>query len=410
MIWLRLSMICRPFWQLSILLLYSFGVSHWQQASLAILGSLYVVSNALLSMFVDHERWHTVRRWTLLVEAGATILASTFMVWKWPLGPVSLLLLPTLVAYAWLFSRDGWQWAILLATVCTYVASVRLAIAEAEPANLAVAATVLPELCLALYGAVILFGVMLAFLLQLQRAESQRLYVAMQRVEEQSKQLARINEQMNHYSEKIYDLATAEERNRIAGEIHDTVAHRLTALLVQLQAARRIIATKGDVAAAVNNLEVCEALARESLDEVRYSVRAIRRDSGNEGTELLRRLTVHYASLTGMEIEFHIDALVSPLPAQVVAVLYRAMQEALTNAQRHGRATRVTVSLRREGAHLQLDVVDNGKGAAVAKKGFGLTSMTDRVRQLGGDLAIQTSPGAGFQLSLRLPMWEGVHA
>jgi signal transduction histidine kinase len=336
MIWLRLSMMCRPLWQLSILLLYSFGVTTWQQASLAILGAVYIVSNALLAMLVDHERWQTVRRWALLTEAGATVLASTFMVWHWPLGPVSLLLLPTLVAYAWLFPRDGWQWAILSAVVCTYIVSVRWAVAQAEPANLAVAATVLPELVLALYGAVILFGAMLAFLLQLQRAESERLYVAMQRVEEQSKQLARVNEQMNLYAEKIYELATAEERNRIAGEIHDTVAHRLTALLVQLQAARRIMASEGDAVAAVNNLEVCEALARESLDEVRYSVRAIRRDSGNEGTELLRRLTVHYASLTGMEIEFHIDPRVSPLPAQVVAVLYRAMQEALTNAQRHG--------------------------------------------------------------------------
>lgn len=405
---LKLLVICRPLWQLAIVVLYEMDTRVvWQQGLLSVSGAVFIGTNVLLVTRTDNPRWAKVQKAALLIEGSVATLAGFVMLQAWSAGPATLLLLPTLVAYGWMFERTLLQWAIVLAMTVLYLFGLRRTV-NVAPTSITVPLTVQPQLILAMYGAILVFGTLITFLLQRQKYESERLYDAMTQVEKQSKLLTTRNEQINKYAEKVYELATAEERNRVAGEIHDTVAHRLTALLVQLQAARRLLKVEEDIQTVSTNLQVCEALARESLDEVRMSVRAVRRSSGNEGLEVLRRLAIQYASLTGMQIQFQVASDVEALPSQLVATLYRITQEALTNAQRHGRSSQVQIELCREGAQLSLVVTDNGRGAATPTYGFGLSSMTDRVRHYGGDLRIESTPGSGFCLMLRIPVWEGV--
>jgi two-component system, NarL family, sensor histidine kinase UhpB len=107
-----------------------------------------------------------------------------------------------------------------------------------------------------------------------------------------------------------------------------------------------------------------------------------------------------------MTITTMFEASLQGTPPVVLALLYRVIQEALTNAKRHGRASEVTVQLTRIGLTLHLLVRDNGRGASEPKDGFGLSTMRDRVENLGGQITIETQPGKGFALSLRIPAWE----
>ncbi|WAH38227.1 sensor histidine kinase [Alicyclobacillus dauci] len=404
-LWLTLRLFCQI-----LVVVYYMNVPQflWQRAIVAIGTGTIVGINIILLIWRDDVLWKQVQRVSLLVECVlVTILSGCLLVWQ-PIGPAALIVLPSLITYTSLYNRDGWQWFLSFVPLMELVWMVNVDINAPHQRPLLPAVDSLSlRLIVALYAVIILIAIAFAFLLQVQHHERETSLLTTARVREQADRLRMMNAQMNEYADKVYHLATAEERNRIAGEIHDTVAHRLTALLVQLQAARRIWTQDADVETTRENLVVCEALAREALDEVRTSVRAIRRTSADEGITALRRLVLQFTQLTGMETFFETDSRLGQLPAQVMAVLYRIIQEALTNAQRHGRATRVTLKLRRNGGFVELEVEDNGKGTAELVLGFGLSSMQNRLRQYGGELNIASEPGFGFRLTAQLPVWEG---
>lgn len=396
----------RVAWQLAIIMVYGMltGGNLALRAVLAVGAAAILASNLVLLSRLNHPGWPKVQQWVLVAESGVSAVLSIFMMLMAIDGPAPLLMLPSSITYVVRFQRDPRQFILVSFTLLVY--------------TLVVAGNLLPHgnpelwpdnwkrwTLISAYGAVLAFGLIMADLIQRHKMERLSFQSATDRMEFQAGQLERTNQQLNEYANRVYTLAAAEERNRIAGEIHDTVAHRLTALLVQLQAARRIL-QQGDTPTTEGNLMVCEELARESLEEVRSSVRAIRRPSTGEGLLSLKRLALQYASLTGMDVQFEADETMSFLPIPLLAVLYRAIQEGLTNAQRHGRATVVRVSLSRKGPYLELDVHDNGRGQPAPVLGFGLSAMRDRLHQLGGNLVVKSQPGQGFLLRLQLPLWE----
>jgi|GEM_PF-6368955 len=403
----------RPLWQLvsiTLVLLQLPSDSIWARACLAVGVSLFIAMDVLLSTRLDDKRWWHVQETLLQFETWAvTILAVAMILW-FPAGPGCLLLVPTAVTYAFQFrpqqlpQHPSWhRTAPWVPVVLTFVlVGMDLWRVVQEPHGVSEIVTVL----FAMYALIACFAALVLWGVQKYLAERQEFQSMVGTLESQSQQLSRINEQVNDYANRVYDLATVEERNRIAGEIHDTVAHRLTALLVQLQAARRTMEA-GDMESARNNFLVSEELARESLEEVRTSVRAIRKQEGGQGIEALKRLTLQYAALTGMTVEFTAAEEIHTLPGRLLAMLYRVLQEGLTNAQRHGRATRVDVNLSRQGPAMTLRIADNGKGAVNPKLGFGLSSMRNRLLPYGGNIAVASQPGLGFQLELTLPLWEG---
>ncbi|MFD1677866.1 sensor histidine kinase [Alicyclobacillus fodiniaquatilis] len=404
-LWLTL----RLFAQILVVIYYTNVPQMTWQRTIFIIGAVALMgTNLILFIWRDDMIWRTVQRVTLLFECVLITLLSVFLAIVSPFGPAILLTLPTLLTLTSLYKGDWWQWLLSLVPVidiawmCVIGAKMQTGEQTTDPA-------LSWWLVAMLYAIIVGVGTTLAFLLQVQTNARQQLLLTMAQVQEQARQLRIVNNQVNEYADKVYHLATAEERNRIAGEIHDTVAHRLTALLVQLQAARRIWTQDADRETTQENLVVCEALAREALDEVRTSVRAIRRTSADEGITSLRRLVLQFTKLTGMETFFTADPALGSLPAQMMAVLYRVIQEALTNAQRHGRATRVEVHLYQNGAYVTLEVKDNGKGTAEVAMGFGLSSMQHRLQQYGGDLQIESEPGLGFRLTAQLPTWEGAY-
>lgn len=428
----------RPLWHGAILIwIVVHPLPLWQNGVTAVATVVLVATNMLVRMQVDDPNWVYVIRGTLRCELWLSLCMSLFFAALLPEGPAPLLMLPALAAllsrsephqsldtptdsesslsFSSRLSQLGVSWREVGLAICGLCISLwvdfspKLTMAvpgfhhQRSPANVETVSALLFGLYVVLCCALLGVSILLRQQTTSQR-ETQRMFAELQA---QSAQLAQTNERLNEFADKVYHLAAAEERNRIAGEIHDTVAHRLTALFVQLQAARRQLDT-GELNAALDNLDVSEALTRESLDAVRSSVRAIRHVATDGGHSALRRLATQYASLTGMAVELEMSAEVEWIPPTVFAVLYRVLQEGLTNAKRHGRASEVQLRVRRRAGELVLQVRDNGRGCARPRYGFGLGTMRERIQTIGGTLQLTSSPGRGFLLEVRVPLWEGV--
>lgn len=196
-----------------------------------------------------------------------------------------------------------------------------------------------------------------------------------------------------------------EERVAIARELHDTVAHHVSAIAVQAQAGGVVATTQP--ARAVEVLAAIEAEASRTLAEMRSMVRVLRAEDAvdlapQHGVADLPALA---SSDDGPCVEVSVDTGVAALPPAVDAALYRVAQESLTNARRHARgATRVVVDVRRDGGVVRLRVSDDGLAGVGAEPGFGLRGMTERAHLLGGTLAAGPGPDGGWVVEAVLPV------
>ncbi len=197
------------------------------------------------------------------------------------------------------------------------------------------------------------------------------------------------------------------EREQLARDLHDTVAHHVSAIAIQAQAGT--VVAQGDPAAAVDVLRVIEGEASRTLDELRSMVRVLRRTDAADraptpGFDDLRRLARSDAASPGPTVDVRVDGDVDALPPPVSAAVFRLAQEAVTNARRHARnATRVDVHVRVDGAAVRLDVRDDGEPVASAAPGYGLTGMAERADLLGGTCEAGPAPGGGWAVTAVLP-------
>ena len=220
-------------------------------------------------------------------------------------------------------------------------------------------------------------------------------------------ELEEAHRRLREYARRVEELAVAEERNRLAREIHDSLGHYLTTITVQLEAARKLIATQPERAAQA--IAKVERLARESLTEVRRSVAALRAsplDTASLGEAIGE--TVQDLHASGIATTFAIEGEARPLPIQTKAALYRAAQEGLTNVRKHANASAAQVTLTYEPERAVLTISDNGTGRRGGEvEGFGLLGLRERVVLLGGSLEAGDRSEGGFRLRVVVPTERG---
>ncbi|MFD9904334.1 sensor histidine kinase [Streptomyces sp. NPDC059063] len=236
---------------------------------------------------------------------------------------------------------------------------------------------------------------------------------ARRRLESTVRALTASHRRLREYAARVADLSTAQERNRLARDIHDSLGHHLTAIAVQLEKAEAF----RDLDAAAADRAVADARwsAGRALEEVRRSVRALRDEAdpfslASALTDLVRHTGTDRPRVTldiaGQDQETAYGT--GPLTA-----LYRAAQEALTNARRHADARHVTVSLEYGASDARLTVADDGRGLpayapADGVPGVGLRGLRERLQLLGGALHIESAAGAGTTLTVTVPRATGV--
>jgi signal transduction histidine kinase len=205
--------------------------------------------------------------------------------------------------------------------------------------------------------------------------------------------------------------AVAQEQARIAREVHDIVAHDVSVMVAQARAAGRVFATKPEVAA--DALSSIEAVGRDALDGLRRLVTLLRTDveeSARSPQPSLDRLPWLVAQVrrAGLAVTLDVRGRPRPLPATVELNAFRIVQEALTNVLKHAGPTEAAVTLDYEEDQLRIDVRNVGRGSAPGPApGYGVISMQQRARMLGGDL-VAGPVEQGFMVSARLPLEDAV--
>jgi signal transduction histidine kinase len=216
-------------------------------------------------------------------------------------------------------------------------------------------------------------------------------------------ELAAAHEQLRGYAAQAEELATTQERNRVARDIHDGLGHHLTVVQMQVQAARAVLATDPERADAV--LAKAQDSATGALAEVRRSVAALREERARPPLAPALEALAADASAAGVPTRLAVAGEVRPLAAEAEESLFRAAQEALTNVRKHAGARSATVELDFRGpGTVRLQVHDDGRGLpGGAGGGFGLVGIRERAARLGGRLDVSSAPGAGTTLLVEVP-------
>lgn len=235
-------------------------------------------------------------------------------------------------------------------------------------------------------------------------------HLAMRRAEEHARLLDELRAAQAELARTNHEAGVVAERERLAREIHDTLAQGFTSVVMQAQAATAAL-DHGDDGGVRERLHVVEETARENLAEARALVAAFAPVALQDASlpQALGRLTERYALETNEVVSFEASG-VGPLPPATEVVLLRAAQEALSNVRRHARAMIVGVRLAQADGAVTLTVTDDGRGFGPdVDDGFGLAGMRDRVRSVGGTLSVSSTPGSGTTLRARVPVDTAVH-
>lgn len=223
----------------------------------------------------------------------------------------------------------------------------------------------------------------------------------------QKHRLLLANMQMSQYSNTLEHLATSRERNRLARELHDTIAHTLSGVSVNLEALKTIATEEN--AEMQGMIDSSLEATRTGLSETRRALRDLRAQPLEDlGLELaLRQLATSTVERADLKLDLNIHSPLPYLAPNVEQVFYRIAQEALENTVRHANASLVSIDLKQVDDHLIMTVLDDGQGfnekEINIEDHFGMKGMRERALTIGADLAIESEPGKGTRLQLS---WE----
>ncbi len=226
---------------------------------------------------------------------------------------------------------------------------------------------------------VVLFIYYMVQLFTSQKAENER-------ISGLNKQLKQANLKLRDFALELERMAEIRERNRLAREIHDTLGHTLTKIVLGSEASLMLF--DEDPAASKIKLEAVTQSAREGLDDIRASIEALRPDSLKEhGLDLtLREMIAKFQKTTSAVIIYEQLAGKLEFALDEEDTLYRIIQECMTNSVRHGHAGLIRIMIRRHEDVLTLDIRDDGSGCEKVNEGFGLRHMQERLELLSGSL------------------------
>jgi signal transduction histidine kinase len=229
----------------------------------------------------------------------------------------------------------------------------------------------------------------------------------------QSQQRAELIEQLesarDELNEAHHSAGVMAERERMAREIHDTLAQGMTSIVMLAQTAA-VELQRGGTDGAAARLAAIEDTARENLAEARALVAAFTPVALSEATlsEVLRRQAERFAAETGVDVQVSLDLPdeeVAALPQAQQVVLLRSAQEALANVRKHARATQVRITLGLSDGGVWIEIRDDGSGftPAAVSGGFGLNAMRGRVEESGGSVQVESAPGRGTRVQVLIP-------
>lgn len=205
------------------------------------------------------------------------------------------------------------------------------------------------------------------------------------------KELLDVHKKVKQYTDEVNRLSVVEERNRIARDIHDTLGHNMTALIMQLQMTEHLM--KEDSSKADGLLSDAVKTAKDSLASIREVVQTLRGAATFVPVDAIKKLVGEFSAKTGVDISLDISGEAVRQDSAANMAVVRIIQEAMTNAVRHGKATRIYIGLDYSGDAITFNVRDNGIGAEKVKEGYGLKGIRERAEAFGGNAEFGSSEG-----------------
>lgn len=199
------------------------------------------------------------------------------------------------------------------------------------------------------------------------------------------------NEVLEQYARQVEEMTLLEERSRMARELHDTVGHTFTSVIIGMDAVRCQIDAAPEEAK--ENLQELLAVTRQGLDEIRGSIHQMAVRDPESLAQEVKRVAAEFERSTGTEMAVTVTGEEPACPQMVRLAVVRCVQEGLTNAKRHGQAPRARIRLAFQPNRLELELTDNGGGFEKLEPGFGLKAMKERLAALQGTMTLQSKPG-----------------
>lgn len=358
-----------------------------------------VVVSLLLGVLAYTVESSLVFRALVIAQLGLAMIAVRM------LGPesavLSLFFAVPLVVEIGLFDSGRWRTTLLSGTLASL-----LAVLVLDPRN---TRSLAEAQVIAVFAVGSLSAVAAVLAVDRYREELVRCTAMYRSSQETISNLSEANQAFQMYADAIEDESAERERNRITGELHDSVGYALTNVAVMMKAAR--IRLKEDPGSVDQMLEQVEKQSVEALQDVRqilHQMRSFTRPAP-EGYAAIFSLAKAFEGATRIRVEVHRGNIPSSLGSRLDLILYRAAQEALTNAFRHGEATRVAIHLWKSDSDITMVVKDNGRGSGAGADepdGMGLAGIRERLKPVGGECRAGPVPG-GFELFIRVPYGIG---
>ncbi|MEV4897536.1 sensor histidine kinase [Nonomuraea sp. NPDC055795] len=391
-----------PYALLVLLVAILLIVEDWAGGSLLVdLGLCGLAAAWMLGLFTLRPGWRNRPRIMAVFVAGVLVITAVLVARHPAFG------LFTPAAYIYSFTVLRWPWRLLGVAAAAVLAGT--AQASGIPTT--------DALGLAMHVTIIAFNIALmcgcAWVLRLAEKEEERREQTLEELSRTNRLLeASLAENAGLHAQLLAQAREAgvlDERQRMAREIHDTLAQGLTGIIAQLQAAEQMHEVP---APWLRPFDAVKNLARESLAEARRSVDALRPEPLQAArlSDALVAVAGRWSKLHGLPVQVTTTGTARPMVPEAEFALLRTAQEALANVAKHAGASRVGVTLSYLEQEVALDVRDDGKGfdpAILEDGGFGLTIMRQRVEGLSGSLRIESEPGAGAGISACVPCPAG---
>jgi NarL family two-component system sensor histidine kinase YdfH len=214
------------------------------------------------------------------------------------------------------------------------------------------------------------------------------------------------HQQLQEYADRVEELTLDQERERMARELHDTLAQGVAGLVLQLEAVDSHL-EQDNPTRAQEVVQQAMQRARTTLDEARRAIQALRPAVLEEGglVDAVGREVDRFAASSGVRTTFEVEPQALDLPPDMARDVLRIAQESLTNVARHSQANHVLVQLMERNGFLEMVVEDDGGGFDPGQVGsgcYGLAGMRERAAQMGGSLLVESEPGRGTRVVLRV--------
>jgi signal transduction histidine kinase len=369
---------------------FSISLNKEDTAVLGLLSSLLIVSISMRHVFVyTSPKLRSLAKLLFIID---TVLV--YFIVHFDNSGIPQLYLLALIGEAVVYNNTYYSFFITSASYLTYISSSY--IRDAYPPIL----SFIPFAVVSLASFLFVY----AGLCLTKKQINQRLHLvnALKEIRIQNSQLEKAYEKLQQNSQIAEEVAVLKERNRIAHEIHDTVGHTLTTVLVELEAGKRLITRKPDLA--VEKLDLAQEQVRKGLSDIRKSVKMLQdRGSIMEFLPSILSLIKETEKHADIKIKYDIPSN-ADLKPEYEKLIYSALMEGITNGIKHGKSSEFFLRLTIKNDYVDFHLEDNGIGCDSIIPGFGLTSMKKRVVGLRGYFKIISASGKGCSISFSLPL------